>query len=107
MSDDPTGVMFTRTATAPAAAQKTFRGLGDQPRLLAHNIMARPRQHSKIEPYMTRLPTRTDRCGAPRFRATEVSGRSTGGVATLAWGAVAHRPTNATPLRPSALRITA
>src|ERR1700761_5276419 len=107
MSPDPTGVMFTRTATAPAAVQKTLRGFGDQPRLLAHSIMARPRQHSVIETYMTRLPTRLDRCGAPRSRATEVSGRSTGGVATLGAGAVAHRPTNATPPRPSAVRITA
>ena len=107
MSDEPTGVMFTRTATAPAAVQKTFRGLGDQPRLLAHSIMARPRQHSVIEAYMIRLATRLGRCGAPRSRASEVSGRSTGGVATLGRGAVAHRPTNATPPRPSALSITA
>src|ERR1700759_4503007 len=99
MSEDPTGVMFTTTATTPAAVQKTFRGFGDQPRLLAHSIMARPRQHSVIDTYMTRLPTRSDRCGAPRSRATEVSGKSTGGVATLGVGAVAHRPTNATPPR--------
>src|ERR1700722_4857081 len=99
--------MFTRTATAPAAVQKTLRGLGDQPRLLAHSIMARPRQHSVIEMYMMRLAARSGRCRAPRFRATDVSGSSTGGVATLAWGAVAHRPLKATPARPSALRITA
>src|ERR1700742_2596545 len=99
--------MFTRTATAPAAVRKTLRGFGDQPRLLAHSIMARPRQHTVIETYMIRLAARSGRCGAPRFRATEVSGSSTGGVATLGRGAVAHRPTNATPPRPRALSSTA
>jgi hypothetical protein len=69
--------------------------------------MARPRQHSVIEVYMIRLAARTGRCGAPRSRATEVSGRSTGGVATLGCGAVAHSPLNATPSRPSALSSTA
>ncbi len=99
--------MFTSTATATAAVRKILRGLGDQPRLLAHSIIARPRQHSVIEVYMIRLAARSGRCGAPRFRATEVSGSSTGGVATLGWGAVAHRPLNATPAMPSALRMTA
>src|SRR5580693_7617775 len=99
--------MLTSTATAATAVQKTFRGLGDQPRLLAHSIIARPRQHSAIEGYMIRLATRTDRCGVPRLRATEVSGKSTGGVATLGWGAVAHSPLKATPARPSALSSTA
>ena len=56
---------------------------------------------------MIKLATRSGRCGAPRFRATEVSGSSTGGVATLGRGAVAHSPTKATPPSPSALRITA
>ncbi len=107
MSPEPTGVMFTRTATAPAAVQKTFRGLGDQPRLLAQSIMARPRQHSVIDTYMITLAARSGRCRAPRSRATEVSGRSTGGVATLGWGAVAHSPLNAMPARPSALSSTA
>src|SRR5579863_3481516 len=107
MSPEPTGVMFTSTATAPAAVQKTLRGLGDQPRLLAHSIMARPRQHSAIETYMIRLAARSGRCGAPRSRATEVSGSSTGGVATLGQGAVAHSPLNATPEMPSALRMIA
>src|ERR1700756_5798590 len=99
--------MFTSTATAPAAVQKTFRGLGDQPRLLAHSIMASPRQHSVIEVYMIRLAARSGRCRAPRLRATEVSGSSTGGVATLGWGAVAHRPLTALPARPRALSSTA
>src|ERR1700761_7577814 len=107
MSPDPTGVMFTRTATAPVAVQKILRGFGDQPRLLAHSIMASPRQHSAIDTYMMRSATASGRCGAPRSLATEVSGSSTGGVATLAAGAVAHRPTNATPPRPRADRITA
>src|SRR6478672_13688121 len=101
MSDDPTGVMFTSTATAPAATAKTLRGLGDQPRLLAHSSMARPRQHSVTDAYMIRLATRSGRCGAPWFRAKLVSGRSTGGVATLGVGAVAQSPTNATPPTPS------
>ena len=43
---------------------------------------------------MIRLAARSGRCGAPRSRATEVSGSSTGGVATLGWGAVAHSPLN-------------
>src|SRR5215472_8805189 len=99
--------MFTRTATAPAAVQKTRRGLGDQPRLLAHSIMARPRTHSPTDAYMMRFATMSGRCGAPAFLASDVSGSSTGGVATLGWGAVAHSPTNATPPRPSALSVTA
>src|SRR4030088_1759200 len=98
--------MFTRTATAPAAVQKTFRGLGDQPRLLAQSIMARPRQHSVIDTYMMTVAAKSFGCRAPRSRATGVSGRSTGGVATLGWGAVAHSPLTATPAMPSALRIT-
>src|SRR5450756_1827559 len=93
MSEDPTGVMLTTTATAPAAARKTRRGFGDQPRLLAHSIMASPRQQSAIDAYMMRLAIGLGRCGVPRSRATEVSGRSTGGVATLCSGAVAHSPT--------------
>src|SRR5215467_13856919 len=99
--------MFTSTATAPAAVQKTRRGLGDQPRLLAHSIMARPRQHSPTDAYMMRFATMSGKCGAPAFLASDVSGSSTGGVATLGWGAVAHSPTNATPPRPSALSVTA
>src|SRR5215469_13452924 len=99
--------MFTSTAIAPAAVQNTFRGLGDQPRLLAHSIIARPRQHSPIEAYMVRFATMSGRCGAPAFLATAVSGGSTGGVATLGCGAVAHRPTNATPPMPRALSVTA
>src|SRR5215475_6791408 len=55
--------MFTRTATAPAAVQKTRRGLGDQPRLLAHSIMARPRTHSPTDAYMMRFATMSGRCG--------------------------------------------
>src|ERR1700738_1226284 len=107
MSPEPTGVMFTRTATAPAAVQKTLRGLGDQPRLLAQSIMARPRQQSVMETYMITLAATSGRCRAPRFRAIEVSGGSPGAVATLGWGAVAHSPLTAMPARPSALRVTA
>ena len=75
--------MFTSTAIPAAAVQKTLRGFGDQPRLLAHSIIARPRAHKATEKYMMKLATRSGRCGAPRFRATVVSGSSTGGVATL------------------------
>src|SRR3984957_10566556 len=107
MSPEPTGVVFTRTATAAAAVQKTWRGLGDQPRLLAQSIMARPRQHRVIDTYMITLAARLFRCRAPRSRATDVSGRSTGAVATLGWGAVAHSPLTAMPARPSALSSTA
>ena len=70
MSDEPTGVMFTSTATAPAAIPKTFCGFGDQPRLLAHSIIARPRQHSPTDTYMMTLRAGHASCGAPRSRAT-------------------------------------
>src|ERR1700749_1782372 len=92
MSPGPTGVMFTRTATAPAAVQKTLRGLGDQPRLLAQSIMARPRQHRVIDTYMITLAARLFRCRAPRSRATDVSGRSTRAEATRGLGAGGPRP---------------
>ena len=72
-------MMFTSTATAPAATAKTRRGFGDQPRLLAQSIIASPRQHSPIETYMMRSATASGRCGAPRSLATDVSGSSTGG----------------------------
>src|ERR1700678_2039470 len=99
--------MLTSTAMAPTAVQKTRRGFGDQPPLLAHSIIASPRQHNPIETYMTLSAITSGRCGAPRFLATDVSGKSTGEVAALGTGAVAHRPTNATPPRPRAERITA
>src|ERR1700744_606933 len=99
--------MLTRTATVAAAGANTLRGLGDHPWLLAHSIMARPRQHKMIDTYMRAPATTSGRCGVPRLRAAAVSGRSTGGAAMLDFGAVAHRPTKATPARPSALRVTA
>src|SRR5579862_7525489 len=108
MSAEPTGVMLTSTARAAADTAKTLYGLGDQPRwLLAHSIIAKPRQHSPIEVYMMALDGSLPRCGMPIWRARLVSGSRTGGVATLGCGAVAQRPTNATPARPSALSTTA
>src|ERR1700751_2714011 len=100
--------MFTTTATAPAAVQKTFRGLGDQPRLLAQSMMARPRTHSTIETYMLTVVTSLGSVGPPRLRATDVSGRITGGEAEVGLGSeLAHRPLKATPTRPRALSSTA
>src|ERR1051326_4616601 len=100
MSAEPTGVMFTSTATAPAAIAKTFFGLGDQPWLLAHSIIARPRAHSPMDTYMITLAGSSPRRGKPARLASSVSGSFTGKVAALGFGAVAQKPTNATPSRP-------
>src|SRR5580693_1174054 len=99
--------MFTRTATVAAAAANALRGLGFQPWLLAHSIIARPRQHKLIDRYMMTSATSSGRCAVPRLRARSVSGSKTGGVSALDFGAVAQRPTNAIPARPSALSVTA
>src|SRR5580692_5269494 len=93
-SELPTGVMFTTTATVATADQKTPRGFGCQPRLLAHNIPARPRQQNVMAGYMMPLVTPADSAGAPSRWARAVSGSNTGSAAALAPGAVAHSPTN-------------
>src|SRR3984885_4529764 len=106
-AEQPTGVMFTTTATAPTADQKTRRGFGCQPWLLAHSIPARPRQQNVIAGYMMALVTPADRPGKPSRRARAVSRKNTGSAASLAPGAVAHSPTNASSPRPSADSDTA
>ena len=106
-SELPTGVMFTTTATTAAADQKTRRGSGCQPRLLAHSIPARPRQQNVMAGYMMALVTSADSTGAPSRRARAVSGRNTGSVASLAPGAVAHSPVKASSPSPSADSDTA
>src|SRR3954454_20026355 len=107
MSAEPTGVMFTSTATAPAATAKTFFGLGAQPWLLAHSIIARPRPHSPMDTYMMTLAGSSPRRGKPALDASSVSGSLTGKVAGLGTGAVAHSPTNATPSSPRTLSVIA
>ena len=99
--------MFTTTATTAAADQKTRRGFGCQPRLFAHSIPARPRQQSVMAVYMMTLVTSGDSTGAPSWCASAVSGSSTGSVASLAPGAVAHSPVNASSPSPSADSDTA
>src|ERR1700685_3338936 len=47
-SELPTGVMFTTTATTATADQKTPRGFGCQPWLLAHSIPGGPRQQDVV-----------------------------------------------------------
>src|ERR1700722_9426154 len=106
-SELPTGVMFTTTATTATADQKTPRGFGCQPWLLAHSIPARPRQQNVMAGYMIPLVTPADSAGAPSRRASAVSGSSTGNAASLAPGAVAHSPTNASSPSPSADSDTA
>src|SRR5579872_12852 len=106
-SELPTGVMFTTTATTATADQKTRRGFGCQPRLLAHSIPARPRQQNVIAGYMMKLVTVPESTGAPRRRVSALSGSSTGSVASLAPGAVAHSPTKASSPSPSADSDTA
>src|SRR5579859_3983151 len=106
-SELPTGVMFTTTATTATADQKTRRGFGCQPRLLAHSIPARPRQQNVMAGYMMTLVTAPDKTGAPSRRVSALNGSSTGSVASLAPGAVAHSPTNASSPSPSADNDTA
>ena len=48
-----------------------------------------------MPPYIRTLITSPDRTGAPSRLASAVSGSSTGSVASLAPGAVAHSPVNA------------
>src|SRR5215472_18396320 len=108
MSAEPTGEMFTSTAMAAVAVQRTLRGLGDQPWLLAQSIIASPRPHSPMDGYMMALDGSFPRCGIRPVRwARALSGSSTGGVAMVGLGTEAHKPTNATPRRPRALSVTA
>ena len=55
--------MLTSTATTAAADQKTRRGFGCQPRLLAHSIPARPTQHSVMAGYMMKLVAKAESAG--------------------------------------------
>ena len=99
--------MHTTTATTTTAIQNTRRGAGCQPRLLAHSIPARPSAHSVMPPYIKTLITSLERTGAPSRLASLVSGSSTGSVASLAPGAVAHSPVKAIMASPSADSVTA
>jgi hypothetical protein len=106
-SELPTGVTFTTTATTAAADQKTRRGSGCQPRLLAHSIPARPRQQNVMAGYTMALVTSAESTGASSRRASAVSGSNTGSVASLAPGAVAHSPVKTSSPSPSADSDTA
>ena len=57
--------------------------------------------------YMMKLVTKAESTGAPSRCASAVSGSSTGSVASLAPGAVAHSPVKATSPSPSADSDTA
>src|ERR1700730_4591686 len=95
--------MFTTTATTAAGDEKPRRGFGRQPRLFAQNIPARPTQQRVMPTYMMMMVvTWPENTGAPARRASAVSGSSTGSVASLAPGAVAHSPVHATQPNPSA-----
>src|SRR5258708_13381099 len=102
MSAEPTGVMLTSPPTTAADVQNTFFGFGDQPWLLAHSIIAKPRAHSPVDTYMMMLAGSSPRLGKPAWRPRPVSGSFTGGVAALPSGARPPRPTTPPPTTPPA-----
>ena len=106
MSDEPTGVMFTSTAMAPAAAEDPARVRRPAPAV-------GPQHHRQPEAAQPDRDIHDDvgdhvgqvrRAQVPGHRRERQQHRGSGHARP---GAVAHRPTNATPPRPRADRITA